>query len=231
MKRCSKCNIISDDFYKDKNSKDGFRSSCKKCDSLIKKKYAEENSEKISALNKKKYLNNIEKVKEYNKDYNLKNKEKISESKKEYYINNKEKISESKKDYYINNKEIIKIKKNNHFKYKLESDIIFRLKYKIKNTILLSLKNKGFGKNKRTYEILGCSFEEFKLYLESKFEDWMTWENRGLYNGELNYGWDIDHIIPLSIAKTEEDVIKLNHYSNLQPLCSKVNRDIKKDNL
>jgi len=57
----------------------------------------------------------------------------------------------------------------------------------------------------------------------------MTWENRGLYNGELNYGWDIDHIIPIASAKTEEDIIKLNHYKNLQPLCSHINRDIKKD--
>lgn len=65
---------------------------------------------------------------------------------------------------------------------------------------------------------------------DSKFEPWMTWGNRGLYNGELNYGWDIDHIIPVSSAETEEGVIKLNHYTNLQPLCSKVNRDIKKDN-
>ena len=59
----------------------------------------------------------------------------------------------------------------------------------------------------------------------------MTWENKGLYNGELNYGWDIDHIIPLSSAETEEDIIRLNHYSNLQPLCSKINRDIKKGKL
>jgi hypothetical protein len=58
----------------------------------------------------------------------------------------------------------------------------------------------------------------------------MTWENRGLYNGELNYGWDIDHIIPLSSAKTEEEVKKLNHHTNLQPLCSKTNRDIKRNN-
>jgi hypothetical protein len=67
--------------------------------------------------------------------------------------------------------------------------------------------------------------------LEDKFQPWMTWENRGLYNGELSYGWDIDHIIPISSAKTEEEIIKLNHYSNLQPLCSKINRDIKKDKL
>ena len=57
----------------------------------------------------------------------------------------------------------------------------------------------------------------------------MTWDNKGMYNGELNYGWDIDHIIPISSAKTEDDLYILNHYTNLQPLCSKVNRDIKKD--
>ena len=66
------------------------------------------------------------------------------------------------------------------------------------------------------------------MYLESKFEPWMCWNNKGLYNGEFNYGWDIDILYPISSAKTEEDIIKLNHYTNLQPLCSKINRDIKK---
>lgn len=56
----------------------------------------------------------------------------------------------------------------------------------------------------------------------------MNWGNRGKYNGELNHGWDIDHIIPLSSATTEEELLKLNNFNNLQPLCSKVNRDIKK---
>ena len=59
----------------------------------------------------------------------------------------------------------------------------------------------------------------------------MSWDNYGKYNGLLNYGWDIDHIIPVSSSKTEEDIIRLNHYTNLQPLCSKINRDIKKDKL
>lgn len=57
----------------------------------------------------------------------------------------------------------------------------------------------------------------------------MNWENRGIYNGDFNSGWDIDHVVPLSTAIKEEDIIKLNHYTNLQPLCSKINRDIKKD--
>jgi hypothetical protein len=57
----------------------------------------------------------------------------------------------------------------------------------------------------------------------------MTWENRGLYNGELGYGWDLDHIVPISSAKSEEDIIRLNHYTNIQPLCSYINRYIKRD--
>jgi hypothetical protein len=59
----------------------------------------------------------------------------------------------------------------------------------------------------------------------------MTWDNHGLYNGTEMFGWDIDHIIPLSSAINETDIIKLNHYSNLQPLCSKINRDVKRNNL
>ena len=57
----------------------------------------------------------------------------------------------------------------------------------------------GLGSS-RTEDILECSFEEFKLYLESKFEPWMNWSNYGVYDGLLNSGWDIDHIIPLSSA-------------------------------
>ena len=51
----------------------------------------------------------------------------------------------------------------------------------------------------------------------------MTWDNRNL--------WHIDHIIPLDFAENEEEMLMLNHYSNLQPLCSKINRDIKRDRL
>ena len=58
-------------------------------------------------------------------------------------------------------------------------------------------------------------------------EPWMSWDNYGKYNGEYNFGWDFDHIIPLYTSKTELDVIKLNHYTNIQPLCSRINRDIK----
>ena len=48
--------------------------------------------------------------------------------------------------------------------------------------------------NQRTTNILGCSVEEFKLYLESKFESWMTWDNKGLYNGEIQ---SVDGVVGL----------------------------------
>jgi len=89
----------------------------------------------------------------------------------------------------------------------------------------------GYLKESKTELILGCNFDELKIYLESKFEDWMTWVNHGLYDGTFNHGWDIDHIIPISSANNQADIIKLNHHSNLQPLCSKINRDIKRDKL
>jgi len=93
--------------------------------------------------------------------------------------------------------------------------------------IQLSLKSKGYTKDSKTFEILGCDVIKFKEYLESKFDHWMTWDNKGLYNGSFDYGWDLDHIIPLKTALTKEDVIKLNHYTNFQPLCGKLNREIK----
>jgi hypothetical protein len=91
------------------------------------------------------------------------------------------------------------------------------------------LKERNFTKKSKTIDIVGCSFEEFKLYIESKFEPWMNWGNYGLYNGTFNCGWDIDHIIPMAKAISEEDVKKLNNYTNLQPLCSYINRNIKRD--
>jgi hypothetical protein len=101
----------------------------------------------------------------------------------------------------------------------------------INRNIRRSFKKKEIVNSKTVCQILGCSYQHFKIYIESKFESWMNWDNYGLYNGQLNHGWDLDHIVPKSIAKTEEDILKLNHYTNFRPLCSKTNRDIKRNKL
>lgn len=169
--------------------------------------------------------------KEKNKEYKEKNKDKIKETKAKYRKENKVKLSEDFKKYYEKNKETLIKKKVDYINNKLKTDSFFKFKFYIRASILKSFTENGYTKKSKTHEILGCSFEEFKAYLESKFEPWMTWENKGLYNGNLNYGWDIDHIVPLSSATTEDDVIRLNHYTNLQPLCSYYNRYIKRDNI
>lgn len=168
---------------------------------------------------------------DYQKIYKEKNKDTLQSYQKEYTkkwrSENKDKMKDYQKNYYIENKNTIIESHKKYNKKKRDSDILFRLKESIRSNINSGIKRKGFKKTVKTVEILGCSFEEFKEHLESKFETWMSWENYGKYNGELNYGWDIDHIIPLCSAKKEVDVINLNHYTNLQPLCSKINRDLK----
>ena len=183
-------------------------------------------------ISRKKYRdNNIEKVKKQIEIWYSNNPNKS----KEYAKNNRESEPHKKKEYTKNwrKNNDIKLKKQRKIyrNTKIKNDYLYKLKENIRCLINISFKNKGFNKNNRkTNEILGCSFEQFKKHLESKFESWMNWNNKALYNGEEGYGWDIDHIIPLCTAKTEEDIIKLNHYTNLQPLCGFTNRVIKRDN-
>ncbi len=206
-------------------------SKCKECIREYGKEYNIKNKEKIKEQNKIKYQNNKEYFIDKFKEYYKTNIDKIQAYNKEYNITNKEKRSEKNKKYYLVNKENIINKNTEYTKNRKKVDNLFRLKSSLNTTIHNSFNRSKFSKSGKTENIIGCTFTEFKEYLESKFEDWMNWENKGLYNGELNFGWDIDHIIPVSSAKTEEEVLKLNHYTNLQPLCSKMNRDIKKNKI
>src|ERR1035437_9278112 len=124
------------------------------------------------------------------------NREKAKLNSKIWYKNNKKKASKTNKIYREKNKELIAKKNKIYEKNKILTDKLFKLKHNVKTMISSSFKTKGFVKKSKTLLILGCSFDEFKLYLESKFEPWMNWDNKGKYNGELNYGWDIDYIIP-----------------------------------
>lgn len=178
------------------------------------KKYSENNKERKALYNKKYFEENKEKIILYNKNYFQENKKRLDEYSKIYSEENKERIKEYQKNYR---------------RKRLPNDNLFRLGKNIRTLIYHSFKNNGYKKASKTFEIIGCSFEEFRLYLESKFEPWMNWDNHGLYNGEFNYGWDIDHIIPIISAKNEQDIVKLNHFSNLQPLCSKINRYVKRN--
>lgn len=205
---------------------------------LNKKEYDKEyytlNKEKIKQRKKDFYLKNKDKIKAHSLNYYEKHKEDRLEYNKKWYSDNPKKRYEYQKTY--NNKNTDKVKEykkkyiKNYENVRKSNDYLFYLRKIIKNNISVGIKKYGYNKKTKTQEILGCSFNEIKQYLESKFEPWMNWGNHGLYSGELNYGWDIDHIIPLSSAKTEDELLKLFHYTNLQPLCGYTNRYIKKNN-
>jgi 5-methylcytosine-specific restriction endonuclease McrA len=63
--------------------------------------------------------------------------------------------------------------------------------------------------------LVGITPKELKEHLEKQFFQGMSWGNYG--------EWHIDHIIPLSSAKTEDEIYKLCHYTNLQPLWAEDN--------
>lgn len=192
------------------------------------KEYYKKNKKVINEISKKYNQDNKELILKNKKKYYQNNKEEILEKKKLYYEQNKEKIREKRKIQRESNKEKIKIQKRKYQQKHLNTPE-GKLMHNIRQSIQRALKKEGYVKKLKSEDILGCNIKKFKEHLESKFETWMNWENKGLYNGDLNYGWDIDHIIPVSSALTEDEILKLNHYTNLQPLCSKVNRDIKKN--
>lgn len=96
------------------------------------------------------------------------------------------------------------------------TDEVYRFARATQKTIRYGFKRKGFNKVGKTEEILGCSYDEFRKYIKSKFKEGMTFNNYG--------EWELDHIIPISSASTIDEVKKLNHYTNFQPLWKEENR-------
>jgi hypothetical protein len=201
----------------------------KKNSDKIKEQQKNRNKEKKSEYDKKYYSENLNKIIEYREE----NKLIIKEKKKVYRKNNKDSIKEYMSSYRKENKEQINLSKKNYHNEKIKTDMLYKLSCSIRGLIRSSLKTRGIKKNTKTETILGCTFEEFKQHIESQFESWMTWDNYGNWNGtptEPNTAWDIDHIIPNSFGLNELEVIKLNHYTNLQPLCAYINRNLKRNN-
>lgn len=131
-----------------------------------------------------------------------------------YYKNQENEIRRST-DYQIQNINKVRVRRNKQHKKRYRNDILYKLKINVRNRIKHFLKSKNFSKIKNgTFNIVGCSPEELKWHLEKQFTKNMSWENH------KHNGWHIDHIIPLDCAKTKEEVYRLSHYTNLQPMWS-----------
>jgi hypothetical protein len=221
-----------------KNFKDGFRTYCSKgCisrDSEINEKKKEtlkdtlgvdrfqteeeKKQRKRDEYHRRKSHPDYKKRKELTKDRDRENqkrwveenREKVREYQKEWYQKNKEHVLDRSSKYYQENKENMRERRNEYQKYKKKTDPLFHLSHNIRSLITKYFQIGGYSKKSKTTHILGCSFEEFKVYLENQFTEGMTWENMG--------EWHLDHIKPISLAETEEEIYELNHYTNFQPL-------------
>ena len=244
---CSTCKELLpvDDFYKRKDG--GIRTDCKKCvlernrelrkTNRYKGRYKEyrkeydkvkRNEQRIireqeKLIKKQEKEKELELLKIQKKNIRLENLEKkrlekirITEEKRLERIRIKEEYLQSEE--YQEHQRLLKDRKRlsvmRKFNRRMEEPL-FKFKKLLRNNIRNSFKRGGFSKTSQACEILGADWDVVKKYFESKFKPGMTWENMGL--------WHIDHILPISMATCEEDVIRLNHYTNLQPLWAEDN--------
>lgn len=229
---CKECEKKYQKNYIEKHGKEIYERRKEKA-----KIYRELHKQKNKEYQKEYYLNNKEKHNSYSKKYNetyIRPKESVERHRlktKEWKNKNKEHIKNYERKYneeHIEEKRIrdIKWRRENKERVRIyqqkdyerrKNDPILRLQRNIRNLINDSFNKHKYGKNKHTEEILGCKVDEFILHLLETFKS------------NYGYEWDkiepvhIDHIIPLATAKTEEDVIRLCHYTNLQLLKAKDN--------
>ena len=176
-----------------------------------------ENKEKHKAYHR------TERYKEFKKEYNkrYKRKPEVKEKIKEY--NQRPEVKKYKKEY----KQRPDVKERNNMKQMNDyhNNIIKRFRQTLSSSLnhKLNFFLKGCEfKEKNTMEYLGCSMDEFIKYIESQFEEEMTWENYGRI--ENVRCWHLDHKVPAFYKENKDDeitmdiIIKRSHYSNFQPM-------------
>lgn len=155
----------------------------------------------IKKINKENYGANLDHCREKSREYARLNYQKCKARRDEWRRRNAEKSREQQRNYA----QAARVRNPN-----------FSLSHNLRNRILQVLN--GLHKSAATFEMLGCTLEQFKTHMESKFTAGMTWENHGT-------SWHVDHIRPCAsfdLADPEQQKVCF-HYSNLQPLGRKDN--------
>lgn len=230
VKKCTSCGDIKsfDLFENQKDSIDGKRHQCREC--RYQQKKLRNKTYEVDLSIKEKLCLTCEKVLsviEFHKNKRVPTGLSkvcvtcIAAKGSEYYEKNKASIKKEASDYYYANKEVIQKKANKRQKERERTDPKYKLSRRLRNRLYYALRNKGWKKTTKLNDYIGCDYETLVQHLQAQFKPDMTWEN----HGEL---WHIDHIKALSLAETEEEMYKLCHYTNLQPLYGPDN--IKKGN-
>lgn len=218
MKKCTSCNEDKpvQHFHKSSKSKDGLQSQCKVCRNKKSSEYFSSNKEKCIESSKRWTKANKNRVNELKKIRRLKNKGTDKQEKQKTYSKDEIKRRYRKNmlnESWLKNRRI----KRAVYEKKRRLNLLKRIENQIRCRTALAL----IGKVKlhKYQEYIGCSTEQLKSYLESKFQPGMGWHNWG------RDGWHIDHIIPISSfdLNDTDQFKKAFHYTNLQPLWAEDN--------
>lgn len=223
MKQCYRCKVqkSKSEYYKSKRTPDGLHSWCKEClrirnaerrttDPEYRKKLKEayerySGSEKALEKSRRNHRNNADKEREYGK---------------KYYHANKEKRLANHSKWIEENREHVRAYANNYTKNRMETDTLFALATRIRKAIRNALRKNGLTKKSKTFHMLGYSKTELSEHLCYWIDK--PCEICGLVEVQLQTS-HIDHIIPISTANTEEEIVLLNQLKNLRLICAKCN--------
>lgn len=196
--KCIACNEILDisEFPSAKQN----RWKCRSCMSAQRLEWSRENRDRDRANWKRSSKNNHDAKRERNARYRIANRDRLYAARRQWYQENKESFNAKNYAYQAE---------------RIASDPIYAMRRRVSRLIGLKIQNAGYTKRSKTQDILGCDWDSFKRHIERQFLRGMTWDNRS--------EWHLDHIIPASTAVTEEDVIRLNHHTNLRPMWAKDN--------
>lgn len=231
-KVCSKCKVDQcvQEFCVDRKRKDGRYPQCKTCRRTAyqvdraailedRKAYYQANQERVKQTVSVYRKNNRDVISLKAKEYSKRNIERRKAYYKEYRAKNLERVRERERIYARENKDA-RYKKSLPYqkewsRKRRKSDPLFAIKDRVRVKINQSLRSVKKRKSQGTQKYLGCTWRELAIHIERQFTPNMNWDNRDK--------WHIDHIVPVSSAKTIDELMPLLHFTNLRPLLVKDN--------
>lgn len=168
------------------------------------------NREKATQISKAWRANNLVRYKDSNQKYYAANLERILEKQRSWVEKNRKKVRSYQAEWRAKNVQKIREYHAEYGKHRRSNDLIFCLIARLRVGLYKALKAKDFRKKGRTKDFIGCSAPSLKLWIEKQFSNGMSWEDRK--------AWHVDHLVPIYLGKTPEEVCLLNHYTNLRPL-------------
>jgi hypothetical protein len=207
VKTCSKCKELKpfDSFAKDSKRISGYQSRCRACDYLAHKEW---------------------KLKKFGEPKPRKTKYESDEQRIEARIQSRRMFTMNMTDEQRIKQRIAR-KKRDAMKLNNEFEI---QKKRLKCSALNGFRF-GYNIGTQPHRLFGCSHQQLLKHVESQFESWMNWNNRGFGEAgqaKRNFNWQLDHIKPLNSAMNLEEYIALWHYSNIRPLCAYINGAVKR---